>query len=125
MICLVLKNRESILDFVISTRSDISNDINSFYLSIAGKVITINGYCEEENVFICNEYPEYVIPLEFISHKHKQIRSKDFSSEETFVDIAKYLGFTPQGTRALFNRAIEKVKKIINNDNQKKEYFSV
>lgn len=115
----VLKDRSSILNFFISTESDINNDVNKFYLSIAGKIITVSGFCEEENVFICDEFPDYVIPVEFIFRKYNYV-----SEDRTFIEIGNYLGFTPQGARSLFNRAIEKTKKIINKDNQKKEYFN-
>lgn len=119
MMQFILKDRKSILNFFISTDSDINNDVNSFYLSIAGKTITVNGFCEEENVFLCEEFPDYVIPIEFISRKYEYI-----SEYKTFIEIGNLLGFTPQGARSLFNRAIEKTKKIINKDNQKMEYFN-
>ncbi|MEV9477473.1 sigma factor-like helix-turn-helix DNA-binding protein [Aliarcobacter butzleri] len=119
---LVIKNKDEIKKFFIENNSDLLEEVNQFYLKIAGSVITIDGYCEEEESFICLEYPEYIIPLSFISHKYNKIITyNDLWHEETNVEIANKLNCTAENVRKIANRAIKKIKKIIDTDY--KEYF--
>ncbi len=123
MVKLVLKNKDKLSNIFIETNSSLDNDINKFYLSIFGAVITVNGYSEEENVFTCIEYPDYVIPLLFISHKYKALTKDIDNSTNTFAEIAKSIGLSQEGVRKIFNRTVKKIRNIINNENNYKEYF--
>lgn len=123
MIKLVLKDKRSITSYFLSTNSDLQDDVNKFYISIAGKTITVNGFCEEDNVFICKEYPEYAIPMEFISHKYIEVGNQNNWTDRTYAEIAEVIGFTPEAARVVVNKTVEKIKKIVEK-NGFKEYIN-
>lgn len=123
MVKLVLKNRKDLVNIFIATDSDLENDTNKFYLSISGTIITVNGYSEEENVFTCLEYPDYVIPLSFISHKYQILINGCNNSINTFGEIAVANGLSQEGVRKIFNRTIKKIKNIMDTNSNYKEYF--
>ena len=87
---------EQLINSLISNKLN-QLDTNKFYLSISGTIITVNGYSEEENVFTCLEYPDYVIPLSFISHKYQILINGCNNSINTFGEIAVAIGLSQEG----------------------------
>ncbi|WP_418181332.1 hypothetical protein ACNSOL_11570 (plasmid) [Aliarcobacter lanthieri] len=120
---LVVKGNKEIRDFFIQSNGSLLEKENQFYINtIAGKVITVDGYCEEEDVFTCIEYPDYAIPLNFISHKYEKVTYKDQWHEKTNLEIAYLIKCSSENIRKTTNSAIKKIRKIIEKDFN--EYFA-
>lgn len=119
-----IKTKAELISFFASTNSDLNDTINREYLAMASKKITLTGYCEEEDVFTCQEYSEFAIPSIFIGSRIKtEFTESDFENGGTFVEIAKVFGVTSEAVRATSKKALLKLENIIRENNQLKEFF--
>lgn len=109
----VLKNRIKMIELIIGNNGDINDEINKFYINLAGKKITINGYCVEEDVYTCVEHSEYVFPSSMISH----LVTDCALSEYTLKEIAMIEKCTSQNISKIYTRAIKKIKNIFMKEN--------
>lgn len=109
---LVLKSRKQIMEMILACNGDIYDVDNIFYLNKSGETITVNGYCDEEKVFTCVEFPEYVFPLEFISHEIK--KTYNTQHETGFKEIAKIYECSSENIRKIYKKAIATLSKTIN-----------
>lgn len=120
MLKLILKNRAQIIKILKELDSNLSDSTNLFYIENAGKVITIDAYCEEERIFTCYEFPDYAFPIEFISN----VCTRKVSSKPgmTNKEIGKFFNCTAENIRKTIIRAINKLNKIIVTQEREFEY---
>lgn len=107
----VLKPQKVIIDFFINNCGDINDADNKFYISIAGKQITLNGYCTETDSFTCLEYSDYEFPAVFISNI--VVNSINSEVEYNNKEIGNKFGCTAENIRKICNNAIAKIQKIV------------
>jgi hypothetical protein len=91
-----------------------NNDKEDFINLMAGHVVTIEFESENNNVYICKEFPEYAIYDYFIKGIAFNATSDD---EYTLTEIASKYDVTAQAISGTLNRALKKMKNIILENN--------
>lgn len=126
MIKVRVKAKTDLIRFFTVRDSDLNDSVNKEYLAMSSKKITLVGYCEEEDMFTCKEYPEFAIPAEFIgSRVDAELTEEDFGEGGTFVEIGRFFGVTSEAVRASFKKALVKIEKTIRSNKEYMETFDV
>jgi len=115
-----LKPKSSIINFFKETNSDIKDKDNVFYISKGSSQITINGYCEEERVFTCIEYPEHVFPVEFLSH---EVNNRAIDEEFNFSEIGSLQNMHKETARKYLIKALDKMYDLMKDNSELKGYI--